>query len=363
MKLAAIILAAGYSTRMVDFKPLLKIGEKTVIRRCTDLFWDSGVEQTIVVTGHRDDEVRNVLNSSTTCVFNPDFNDGMYSSICRGVQTITKNVDGFFLLPVDIPLIRLATIELLHTHFNGSEVLYPCFDDRRGHPPLIPADHIPEILSYNGDGGLKKLLRTFASRNIPVWDRTVLMDMDTRENYTGLKRFHATMDIGTREEGLALAKISLPPKVFAHGKAVAEIAVKLGAALAGRNITLNSDILHNGGLLHDIAKGQPNHEQAGAELVEHLGLPGLARCIQMHRDCVMPLDGKLAEAEIVCLADKLVKGARPVTVRQRFEQKLEINKDDKEACRLIKRKRTNSLQLQQQVEKLCGHPIDLILGR
>jgi molybdenum cofactor cytidylyltransferase len=361
MKLAAIILAAGYSSRMVDFKPLLRIGRDTVIQRCIDLFKDYGHKQTIVVTGHRAGEVEKQLMRSATPVFNPDFDAGMYSSICRGVQNLKNDVDGFFLLPVDIPLIRSATIEMLQNNFDGTTVLYPTFNERRGHPPLIPARYIPEILGYNGDGGLKKLLKTFENRNIPVWDRTILMDMDTLEDYDSLTRFHATMDIGTREEVLILAETRLPSRGLAHGKAVAHIGLKLGEALSSSGAFLNLDKVYNAGLLHDIAKGHPDHEQTGAMMVERLGLTGLVQCIQNHRDCV-PRDGALTEVEIVCLADKLAKGDRPVTVQQRFEQKLEMYAGDEEACQAIRQRLAASLQIQQRVEEQSRRAISEILG-
>ncbi|WP_163335805.1 DVU_1551 family NTP transferase [Desulfopila sp. IMCC35008] len=319
MRTGVIILAAGYSSRMVEFKPLLQIAGRTVVRRCVDLFKNSTPEQTIVVTGHLAHEVEAALGTSAVSVFNPNFDSGMYSSICRGVKNLHRDLDGFFLLPVDIPLIRPATIDILHTSFDGSAVLYPRFNDRRGHPPLIPAHHIPAILAYNGDGGLKKLLRSFPSRDIPVWDRTVLMDMDTEEDYTVLRQFHTSMSIGSREEVAILARTTLPAKGLAHGKAVAEIALKLGEALSANDLQLNPDLLHNAGLLHDIGKGQPNHEQAGGEIVGRLGLTGLVPCIGNHQDCIS-LAGKLSEAELIWLADKLVQGTCPLTVKQHFER-------------------------------------------
>lgn len=363
MRIGALILAAGYSSRMVDFKPLLQIGGKAVIRRCTDLFRDSGIDKIVVVTGHRHTEIEGILEDSATPVFNPDYDGGMYSSICCGIESMHDEVDGFFLLPVDIPLVRPATIEILRTQFDGSEVLYPCFNKRRGHPPLIPAHHVNEILRYSGEGGLKKLLQTFNSRNVPVWDRTILMDMDTREDYTTLTGFHATMDVGSREEILVLAQLNLPPTEFAHGKAVAEVAVKLGEALAKAGFHLNTNLLHNAGLLHNIAKGQPDDEQAGATLVKRLGLSGLGNCITMHRGCAAPADGRITEAEIICLADYLIKGTRPVTVRKKFGQELETCKNDVEACQKIEKRYTITLQIQGLVEEQCGQPVDRILGR
>src|SRR5580692_5523389 len=81
-RMAAIILAAGYSSRMGEFKPLLPIGGATAFERCIGLFRASGVEEVIAVLGHRADQLQPLAERcGARCVVNPQFDGGMYSSI------------------------------------------------------------------------------------------------------------------------------------------------------------------------------------------------------------------------------------------------------------------------------------------
>ncbi len=144
-QLSAIILAAGLSSRMGELKALLplgnggNVGERTVLEQCLTLFRQCGVEDLAVVTGHRADEVGTVAAlAGARLVHNPDFASGMYSSIRAGVGALPDQCSGFFLLPVDLSLVRCGTIRLLTRSFAQApaRIVYPVFDGRRGHPPL-----------------------------------------------------------------------------------------------------------------------------------------------------------------------------------------------------------------------------------
>jgi len=103
--IGAIILAAGFSTRMRRFKPLLRIGEKTFLEHAIALFKESGVGDIVTVVGHQSEKVIPVAKAvSSRYVINDHYDDGMYSSIQTGVKALGHPCDAFFLLPVDIPL-------------------------------------------------------------------------------------------------------------------------------------------------------------------------------------------------------------------------------------------------------------------
>ena len=362
MKLGAVILAAGYSSRMNDFKPLMQIGDESLLSRCVSLFKKNGVETMVIVTGHKGKDVNKEARTlEVTTVRNHDHDDGMYSSVCCGVKKLTR-VDGFFLLPVDIPLVRSATVKTLIDHFDDSSVLFPCFDQQRGHPPLIPACFIPQIMKYNGEGGLKKLLEQFKGRDVAVWDQSVLFDMDRPEDYKKLVRRNARMHFGTRAEAAALAAMMMADKGVSHGREVAKVAGIIGKELNKNGHSLDLVLLHNAALLHDISKGQHHHEIKGADLLRELGLSGLTDCVRYHRDITPPPSGELTEIELVCLADKLVCGNRRVSVRHRYEEKLRQYKDDSDACKAIKNRMANGLGLKKIVEKSCGRTLEKIVG-
>lgn len=336
MIFAAVILAAGYSSRIGGFKPLMELGGQSLISRCAGLFRRAGIDNIVLVTGHRRQEVEvEAAKLGLTCIHNPDYDRGMYSSVCTAAAHLTT-VNSFFVLPVDIPLIRPATITSLSAAFDGRAVVYPRFEGLRGHPPLIPAHLIPAILAHDGRGGLKSLLENQEHLDVAVWDKGILMDCDTPEDFAVLTRRTARLTIGEPVEALSLARLTMPEKGVAHGLTVARIAGVLGQALNSHGYRLDLDLLHNAALLHDIGKGRPQHEAWGAELLAGLGLEKLAEIVAAHRDARPPVSGRLTEKEVVCLADKLVRGTLRVSVQGRFAEKLENYAQEPEECRAIR---------------------------
>ena len=362
MKLAAIILAAGYSSRIGGFKPLMQLGGQSLLARCAALFRGAGIEDITVITGHRRREVEDeAIKCKISYRYNENFDKGMFTSVCTAVSHLTS-VDGFFLLPVDIPLVRPASITTLVDAFQGETAILPTFQGVHGHPPLLPAKLIPAILAYNGEGGLKSLLTKVAMSEIPVWDRGILLDADTPEDFADLDRRMSRMAIGDPEEALALATLTMREKGLAHGLAVAETAQALAQELNHHGYSLDLHLVNNAALLHDIAKGQPQHEALGARLLCRLGLGRVAEIVAVHRDVPPPMSAKMTEMEVVCLADKLVRGTTPLSVVQRFSEKLELFADDQQACRAIRGRQANALALQSLIEKAVGKGLDEILS-
>ncbi len=366
MKLAAIILAAGFSSRMGgDFKPLMRLGEETLLARCAALFRQAKIRTIIAVTGHRHVEVEaEARRLGLSPVHNPDYARGMYSSICAAVRSLPK-VDGFFLLPVDIPLIRPATLATLTAAFDGRTVVLPRFEEETGHPPVLPAHLTQAILRYDGQGGLQGFLSSRNKKEIKtvrVWDRGVLLDADIPEDFVVLALRLHRLAIGERSEALALAQLTMPEKGLTHGLTVAGVAEALGLELGRHGMHLDTDLLYNSALLHDMAKGRTRHEAAGAKLLRGLGLHRLADIVAAHKDTLPPISGILTEKEIVCLADKLVRGQYRVPAQQRFAEKLELYAGNKAACRAIRRRMDNALALQDMVEQATGKKIETILG-
>ena len=106
-------------------------------------------------------------------------------------------------MPVDVPLVRAATISYLkETYFrHPGKILVPAFDERRGHPPLISARFAGEIMSYSGAGGLNSLfgLHTADILILPVPDGNILLDMDTPGDYEDMKRGLRKIDAGVTQ--------------------------------------------------------------------------------------------------------------------------------------------------------------------
>jgi molybdenum cofactor cytidylyltransferase len=188
---SALVLSAGSSERMGDFKPLMTLGGRTILERAIRLFQSAGIRRIYVVVGHRAAELTPMVERlGARAVVNARYSEGMYSSVKAGASLLKESTESFFTLPVDIPLVRTATVlELLNAcPAGGSAICYPTFGGRRGHPPLIGCRHLPAILDYGGDGGLTALLKKLEqhSVNVPVSDEFIHADMDRPEDYLRL---------------------------------------------------------------------------------------------------------------------------------------------------------------------------------
>jgi molybdenum cofactor cytidylyltransferase len=190
-RIAATILAAGCSSRMGTLKPMLKLGDQTILERAISVFQDFGIEDVIVVVGRRANEViSQVENCRARAITNEQFERGMFSSVQAGVNALRPESEAFFVLPVDIPLVSTQTIrDLLEAYRGGkSKIVVPAFRGRRGHPPLISASYRNEILSYSGGDGLRGFFRKHDRdlEQVEVADEMILFDLDTPADYQAL---------------------------------------------------------------------------------------------------------------------------------------------------------------------------------
>lgn len=192
--ICGLILAAGLSTRMGEFKPLMPLRGKALIENTIDSVFSSGASQVVVVTGHRADELEPLLaekyGSRVILTRNPDYaTTDMLHSIRTGCRVMPE-CGAFFLLPGDMPLVQERTFRRLLEQRDGSlSVIFPTLDGFRKHPPLVDYRLIPEILAFGGDGGLRQFWkeREAIIRTVSVDDAGVWVDLDTREDYKKCK--------------------------------------------------------------------------------------------------------------------------------------------------------------------------------
>ncbi len=260
MKTGAIILAAGLSSRMGQCKPLLKVGEKTMLDHCIHLFQRACVDEIVVVVGHNSEEILQAVKEkeiNVRAVENSEFQSGMFSSIRRGVESL-KHCDAFFVLPVDIPLVRPTTLTAIIEGFDGRKSVVPVFDGSSGHPPLIAANLREQILQTGNDGILRDILASRGYNKVKVWDAAILADADTPKAYTSMCDAALCRDILQPREAEIFAEQYVPKAAYRHCQSVAAVAVELAEAMPKGSVDL--DLVYSAALLHDIGKGEPNHE-------------------------------------------------------------------------------------------------------
>lgn len=189
-RFAAVVLAAGFSRRMERFKPLLSIGDETITDRVISIFLQNDVDVYLVV-GWQQDELRAGIKAQKVYIVeNPDFHQDMITSVQAGLRSLGSGYEAFFVMPVDIPLVRYSTIQrLIETaQKQPGKLIYPVFGKTRGHPPLIPTSIIPDILGSQKDGGLKAILSAYENiaLEVRVPDSNIIFDVDTPEDYKAL---------------------------------------------------------------------------------------------------------------------------------------------------------------------------------
>lgn len=369
----ALVLAAGLSSRMSGFKPLLDLGGRSLLARAIGLFRDAGVRDVRVVIGHRSAETRAEAEAAgAQVVDNADFHAGMFSSIQAGVRSLPSSAP-FLLLPVDIPLVRPGTVRLLlerHGDHPGA-ILYPTYRGERGHPPLLPAELRNDILAWGREGGPMGLMGLLAQKEehaleVPVADSQILLDMDTDKDAVDLAARLRYLDFPDRGECETL--LALRPNVnergLTHCRAVERFASAMAEALlrAGYEPESDLELVTAAALLHDVAKGLPSHEREGGRILDRLGFPRVARIVEAHRDIELPAGAPLTEREIVYLADKLAQGPHLVSVRERFEAKLRLHGHDPEAAAAIKGRMGRALRMQERMEAAIGCSLERLLG-
>ncbi|MGM0759112.1 MAG: DVU_1551 family NTP transferase [Thermodesulfobacteriota bacterium] len=368
MHIQALILAAGFSSRMQAFKPLLPLGGVSALARCVLTFHRAGILDLTVVTGHRKQETAEICSQlGVPWVSNSDPAQGMFSSVLTGLAALTAQTEAFFLLPVDIALVRPWTINqtALCAGKERPLVAYPCFQGRRGHPPLISTRLQKPIAEHPGSGGLRPVLQRFEHQALEVetFDRNVLLDMDRPEDYARAEQRAGTLGRLDREEARALIQRVYPISEagLAHGVAVARTAEALAIALNRAGCSVDVELCYVCALVHDLAKGQPRHEETGGKLLQDMGLHEMAPIVAAHRDLTLPENKEITAKEVVYLADKLTRGPQRINVRERFQEKLDFFNHDPEAVKAISRRLENALAVQAHMERFLGCSVHRVI--
>lgn len=179
-----IILAGGYSSRAKTNKMLFKFNGKALICFSVDSLLSS-VDQVIVVTGHYDKDIREVLSpyQNIQIVYNLDYAHGMFSSIQCGVSHVSGDV---LILPGDCPFVKEETIQnIIH---GQSDICVPEYENEHGHPIFIRANLVEELKKEPVDYNLKAFRNSHNYEIIKTTDKNILNDIDTINDYQDLNK-------------------------------------------------------------------------------------------------------------------------------------------------------------------------------
>ena len=192
MQTAALIVAAGMSSRMGSFKPMLSIGSISVAQRIIATLHQSGVRRIVMVTGYNATALeRHLAGNGIVFLRNPDYETTqMFDSAKIGLSYLQDKCDRILFTPVDVPLFTARTVKALLD--SGADLACPECEGQQGHPILIASSLLPGILSDSGEGGLRGAIDRCGAelRRIPVDDPGTFQDADTPEDFSALVEYH-----------------------------------------------------------------------------------------------------------------------------------------------------------------------------
>jgi molybdenum cofactor cytidylyltransferase len=201
--ITAIVPAAGLSSRMGQNKLLMHFGGKSLIEHAVDTLMKSGVDEIVVVLGHEAHLVRSRLEGRRVrFVENPDFCEGLSTSVRAGIGAVPKGADAIMVYLADQPLLEPDEIRRLIQAFadakrSGKSIVVPLFGNERGNPVILDASYREMVLDIAGDVGCRRVIKTHPEQVFTVQMNSdhVVRDVDTPEDFLrmrGEERIHHT---------------------------------------------------------------------------------------------------------------------------------------------------------------------------
>ena len=192
MQTAALIVAAGMSSRMGDFKPMLNIGSISVAQRVIATLHQAGVSKIVMVTGYNAVTLeRHLAGNGIIFLRNEAYQTTqMFDSAKIGLAYLQDKCDRVLFTPVDVPLFTAHTVRALLD--SDAALACPMCDGRQGHPILIASSLLPEILNDSGQQGLKGAMDRCSAPlvRVEVNDPGTIHDADTPEDFSQLLDYH-----------------------------------------------------------------------------------------------------------------------------------------------------------------------------
>ncbi|MBM2827272.1 MAG: nucleotidyltransferase family protein [Dehalococcoidia bacterium] len=192
MRLVALLMAAGESTRMGSPKPLLPWDNRTLVEYQISQLLEGGAERVIVVLGHAADVVRpHIPTGQAEVVVNHRYREGRASSVRAGASAISEGVEAITILGVDQPRPSSVIRTVIDAHFReGAIITVPTYEGRRGHPTVFDGSLLQEMLNVSEENlGLREIMTRHATEitEVEVSSPLVLADLNTPNDYQRVK--------------------------------------------------------------------------------------------------------------------------------------------------------------------------------
>jgi molybdenum cofactor cytidylyltransferase len=187
MTIAALLLAAGESTRMGRLKQLVPWDGRPLVQWQAEQLREAGAEDVVVVLGHRAEEIRAVVPAWCRVVVNEAYKDGRATSLRAGALALPDNTEALFILSVDQPRPAWLSRRLLQTwRETHALIVSPKFPRRYGHPVLLDGSLLPELrLVDEATQWLRAVVQKHTSQAVavPIDNEALDYDMNTPDDY------------------------------------------------------------------------------------------------------------------------------------------------------------------------------------
>jgi molybdenum cofactor cytidylyltransferase len=199
MMIAAIVLAAGKSQRMGQNKLLMRLNDDTLLESILNSVTTAGVRKTIVVLGHKPDEIVSILKNwqrKVTIVINENYEQGMASSFQKGLEQ-ALSAEAAFLILGDQPILDQSYLDIMirkmESNLGKTLIVSPIHKGKRGHPILFHRQLFDEIMNLKKTETIRDVVHRHVGELLtveaPEW---TIMDVDTPEDIERVRRLIKT---------------------------------------------------------------------------------------------------------------------------------------------------------------------------
>jgi molybdenum cofactor cytidylyltransferase len=193
-RIAAVVLAAGTSSRMGEAKQLLHVGERTLLQKVIENVRGAGIDEIVLVLGHAAETIEESVGSERVkIVVNRDYREGMGTSLRTGVVAMSPETDAALIVLADQPFVRPETVQRIAEEYRKSDaqIVIPMYNGFRGNPVLLDRSVFREVTELKGDIGCRAIFGSHAEGivKVAVEDIGILLDIDDREDFERLKGF------------------------------------------------------------------------------------------------------------------------------------------------------------------------------
>ena len=194
LRVGAVILAAGQSSRMGEPKQLLRLGGKTLLARTLENVRASKVNDIVLVLGFAAGKIaQQVAVEGVKVVLNEAYQQGMGVSLRVGLSALDPLTDAALIVLADQPFVRPETLDQIIDQFqhSGAQIAVPMYQGFRGNPVLLDRSVFHEVMALSGDVGCRAIFGNHVEGilKVNVDDIGVLLDIDNKEDLAKLQRF------------------------------------------------------------------------------------------------------------------------------------------------------------------------------